>query len=79
MRSAPIVEVAKNTKNAAQPAMEKKFLLLIRHIPWSSSGGRSCFGFFAVAPAAAFAAVTGAGLAPVGVVDTVCSAGGAGG
>src|SRR6185436_18306782 len=45
MRRAPTVEVAIKTKNAAQPAIEKKFRRLMRHIPWSSSGGRSCFGF----------------------------------
>jgi hypothetical protein len=46
MRRVLIVEVARKTKKAAQPATEKKLRRLIRQIPKSSSGGLSCFGFF---------------------------------
>lgn len=60
MRSAPIVEVAMKTKNAAHPATEKKFRLLMRQIPWSSSGGLSCLGFFGTVPEDCF---VGAGAA----------------
>lgn len=58
MRSEAIVDVAMNTKNAAHPATEKKFLRLILQMPWSCSGGRSCFGFF-TETAAIFATGTG--------------------
>src|SRR6267378_2293068 len=52
IRSVPMVEVARNTKNAAHPASEKKFRRLIRQMPRSSSGGLSCLGFL-IAPAVA--------------------------
>ena len=60
MRNAPIVDVAMKTKNAAHPATEKKLRRLMRQMPWSSSGGRSCLGFFIAGTATT--GVDGAGL-----------------
>src|SRR5437016_21296 len=63
----PIVDVARKTKNAAQPATEKKFLRLIRQMPGSPSGGRSCFGFLIAATfGVALIAVPSAGAAGTG-------------
>jgi len=55
-----MVAVMMNEKNANQLATFRKFFLLIRQIPWSSSGGRSCFAFRNWAPTG------GAGLAVAG-------------
>ena len=81
IRSVPIVEVARKTKNAAQPATEKKFRRLMRQMPRSFSGGLSCFGFL-VAGVAAFGVGVGAsfGLAGDGEEPVVgCSIIAAGG